>query len=189
MCRCSSPGSATRDIYFNLIDKTCLYGVMFGQLLCRTAPTANPHDAPAPDEAAHHQRRGSTRMSVDKAFREMVRNEIEAQLKPLRDLVSRLEAGTSDLDSLRNVAEQLAPLASAVGPLFGVASAGRAAPPVARPTPRRPPNPPAPARPPKGPAPPAPVPSAGAGGRRRARKPADEGGARDCAIQGCGKPS
>jgi len=119
-------------------------------------------------------------MSVDKAFREMVRNEIEAQLKPLRDLVSRLEAGTSDLDSLRNVAEQLAPLASAVGPLFGVASAGRAAAPVARRSP---------GRPPKSAAAPAPVSSSSAGGKRRGRKPADEGGARDCAIQGCGKPS
>jgi hypothetical protein len=102
-------------------------------------------------------------MSVDKAFREMVRNEIEAQLKPLRDLVSRLEAGTSDLDRLRNVAEQLAPLASAVGPLFGVAGGGGRAS-----------------------AAPAPV---STGGKKRGRKPATEGGARDCAIIGCGKPS
>ncbi|ATB29640.1 cell wall protein [Melittangium boletus] len=120
-------------------------------------------------------------MSVDKAFREMVRNEIEAQLKPLRDLVSRLEAGTSDLDSLRSVAEQLAPLASAVGPLFGVASGGgRASAPAAG---RR-----SPGRPPKSAAAPA-ASSSSAGGKRRGRKPADEGGARDCAIQGCGKPS
>ena len=115
-------------------------------------------------------------MSVDKAFREMVRNEIEAQLKPLRDLVSRLEAGTSDLDRLRNVAEQLAPLASAVGPLFGVAGgAARGAAPV-----RRGPGRPARAA--------APAPAA-AGGKRRGRKPAAEGGARECAIIGCGKPS
>ena len=59
-------------------------------------------------------------MSVDKAFREMVRNEIESQLKPLRDLVSRLEAGTSDLDALRNVVERLGPLAD----LFGAQSGG-----------------------------------------------------------------
>ncbi|MFP2909571.1 cell wall protein, partial [Pyxidicoccus sp. 3LFB2] len=58
-------------------------------------------------------------MSVDKAFRDMIRNEIDAQLKPLRDVVSRLEAGTADLDALRNVAERLAPLAEVVGPLFG----------------------------------------------------------------------
>lgn len=113
-------------------------------------------------------------MSVDKAFREMVRNEIEAQLKPLRDLVSRLEAGTADLDRLRNVAEQLAPLASAVGPLFG--ASGRT---VAAPA-RRGPGRPARA---------AAAPAAATGGKRRGRKPASEGGARECAINGCGKPS
>ncbi|WNG41294.1 cell wall protein [Archangium violaceum] len=121
-------------------------------------------------------------MSVDKAFREMVRNEIEAQLKPLRDLVSRLEAGTSDLDRLRNVAEQLAPLASAVGPLFGVAGGGggggRAAAPARR----------GPGRPARSAAA-APAPAASTGGKKRGRKPAAEGGARDCAIIGCGKPS
>lgn len=58
-------------------------------------------------------------MSVDKAFRDMIRNEIEVQLKPLRDVVARLEEGTADLDALRNVAERLAPLAEVVGPLFG----------------------------------------------------------------------
>ncbi|MFP2926471.1 cell wall protein, partial [Pyxidicoccus sp. 3LG] len=68
-------------------------------------------------------------MSVDKAFRDMIRNEIEVQLKPLRDVVSRLESGTADLDALRNVAERLAPLAEVVGPLFGAqAPAGKAAP-------------------------------------------------------------
>jgi hypothetical protein len=113
-------------------------------------------------------------MSVDKAFREMVRNEIEAQLKPLRDLVSRLEAGTSDLDSLRSVAERLAPLAEAVGPLLGTAG-GRAGTPARR----------GPGRPAKA----ASAPAAAAGGKRRGRKPAAEGGARECAIMGCGKPS
>ncbi len=115
-------------------------------------------------------------MSVDKAFREMVRNEIEAQLKPLRDLVSRLEAGTADLDRLRGVAEQLAPLASAVGPLFGVSGgSSRSAAPAKRGAGR-------PARSA------APAPAA-ASGKRRGRKPADDGGARECAIKGCGKPS
>ena len=113
-------------------------------------------------------------MSVDKAFREMVRNEIEAQLKPLRDLVSRLEAGTADLDKLRNVAEQLAPLASAMGSLSG---GGRAAAAPARRGPGRP------ARAASAPA------AAASGGKRRGRKPAAEGGARECAINGCGKPS
>ncbi|ATB44234.1 Vegetative protein [Cystobacter fuscus] len=123
-------------------------------------------------------------MSVDKAFRDMVRNEIEIQLKPLRDLVSRLEAGTSDLDSLRSVAEQLAPLASAVGPLFGVSGAQRASSAAAT---RR-----SPGRPPRASsAAPSASSSASSGGKRRGRKPAasTEGGARDCAIIGCGKPS
>ncbi|WP_257461957.1 cell wall protein [Archangium lipolyticum] len=122
-------------------------------------------------------------MSVDKAFREMVRNEIESQLKPLRELVSRLEEGTADLDKLRSVAEQLAPLASAVGPLFGVAGGGGgggAA--AARGAGRR-----GPGRPARSAAP-APV-AASSGGKKRGRKPAAEGGARDCAIIGCGKPS
>ena len=116
-------------------------------------------------------------MSVDKAFREMVRNEIESQLKPLRDLVSRLEAGTADLDRLRTVAEQLAPLAGAVGPLFGVSGASRGGAAPARRGPGRP------ARAASAPA------AVSSGGKKRGRKPSSEGGARECAINGCGKPS
>jgi hypothetical protein len=113
-------------------------------------------------------------MSVDKAFRDMIRNEIDAQLKPLRDVVSRLEAGTADLDALRNVAERLAPLAEVVGPLFGAqASAGKAV--------RR-----GPGRPPSR----AVVAAPAAVGKRRGRKPAaGNEGARECAIKNCGKPS
>ncbi|MBZ4399059.1 cell wall protein [Myxococcus sp. MISCRS1] len=117
-------------------------------------------------------------MSVDKAFRDMIRNEIEVQLKPLRDVVSRLESGTADLDALRNVAERLAPLAEVVGPLFGAqlpaAKPGRKA--VGRPA--------AAARGAVSAA--APV-----GGKRRGRKPAAAAadGSRACAIVGCGKPS
>jgi hypothetical protein len=116
-------------------------------------------------------------MSVDKAFREMVRNEIEAQLKPLRDMVSRLEEGTADLESLRSVAERLAPLAEAVGPLFGSAGGGRGPATMGRRPAGRPP-----AR--NNMAVAAPV-----GGKKRGRKPASEGGARECAIRECGKPS
>lgn len=113
-------------------------------------------------------------MSVDKAFRDMIRNEIDAQLKPLRDVVSRLEAGTADLDALRNVAERLAPLAEVVGPLFGAqAPAGKPG--------RR-----GPGRPPSRAVVAAPV----AAGKRRGRKPAaGNEGARECAIKNCGKPS
>ena len=107
-------------------------------------------------------------MSVDKAFREMIRNEIEVQLKPLRAVISRLEAGTEDLESLRSVAERLAPVADAMAPLFGAQ--------VAKPAKR-------------GPGRPAKVAAAApAGGKRRGRKPS-AGGAVECAIIDCGSPS
>jgi len=111
-------------------------------------------------------------MSVDKAFRDMIRNEIEVQLKPLRAVISRLEAGTADLDALRDVAERLAPVAQAMAPLFGaqVARAGGK----------------------RGPGRPAKVAAAApaaTGGKRRGRKPAGGEGGRDCAIIGCGSPS
>ncbi|KFE68625.1 hypothetical protein [Hyalangium minutum] len=109
-------------------------------------------------------------MSVDKAFREMIRNEIEVQLKPLRAVISRIEAGTADLESLRSVAERLAPVAAAMAPLFGAQ--------VAKPGKR------GPGRPAKVAAP-APVVT---GGKRRGRKPS-AGGASECAIIGCGSPS
>jgi hypothetical protein len=109
-------------------------------------------------------------MSVDKAFRDMIRNEIEVQLKPLRAVISRLEAGTADLDALRDVAERLAPVAQAMAPLFGAQ--------VARPAKR------GPGRPAKTAAA-APV----SGGKRRGRKPAGGEAGRDCAIIGCGSPS
>jgi hypothetical protein len=107
-------------------------------------------------------------MSVDKAFREMIRNEIEVQLKPLRAIISKLESGTSDLDALRDVAERLAPVAAAMAPLFGAQ--------VPKAAKRGPGRPPAAAKP---------VPVSG---KRRGRKPAGES-ARECAIIGCGSPS
>ncbi|SEK93349.1 hypothetical protein SAMN05444354_103105 [Stigmatella aurantiaca] len=115
-------------------------------------------------------------MSVDKAFREMIRNEIEVQLKPLRAVVSRLEAGTSDLESLRSVVERLAPVAQAISPLFGA---------QAPKTGKRPPG-----RPPRAAAPAASSASSSSGstGKRRGRKPSEDG-ARECAIRGCGSPS
>jgi hypothetical protein len=103
-------------------------------------------------------------MSVDKAFREMIRTEIEVQLKPLRDVVSRLEEGTADLDVLRNMAERLAPLFGAQLPKAGKRSPGRPARAAA------------------------PAPAA-TGGKRRGRKPAGGEGGRECAIIDCGKPS
>lgn len=59
-------------------------------------------------------------MSVDKAFREMIRNEITQQLKPLQDIVGRLQANAADVEAMREMTAALAPLAQAVGPLFGI---------------------------------------------------------------------
>jgi hypothetical protein len=120
-------------------------------------------------------------MSVDKAFREMIRNEIEVQLKPLRAVISRLEAGTSDLESLRSVVERLAPVAQAISPLFGTQTAK---------TGKRPPG-----RPPRAASSSSSSnssssssSSSGSTGKRRGRKPSEDG-ARECAIRGCGSPS
>lgn len=63
-------------------------------------------------------------MSVDAAFRQMIRAEIETQLKPLQNVVAQLERSQGDLDALRAVAAGLAPLAE----LFGVQVAIRTAP-------------------------------------------------------------
>src|ERR1700694_4726266 len=56
--------------------------------------------------------RSADDMSVEQAFRRMIRREIEAQLRPLKNIVARLQDGTSDLGVLRGLAERLSPLAS-----------------------------------------------------------------------------
>ncbi len=120
-------------------------------------------------------------MSVDKAFREMVRSEIESQTKPLRDLVSRLETGMAGLDELRSVVSQLTPLANMLGGGSGGGGGGGAS---TRGGGR------GGGRRGGGRAAAAPAAPAAGGGKRRGRKPAaDTAGARDCAIIGCGKPS
>jgi hypothetical protein len=48
-------------------------------------------------------------MSVDKAFREMIRAEVEQQLKSLQNALAR------DLGALRSLAEQLSPIAGLLG--------------------------------------------------------------------------
>ncbi len=54
-------------------------------------------------------------MSVDQAFREMIRKEIESQLRPLQNAVSRLQEGASNLGELRALAERLNPLSALLG--------------------------------------------------------------------------
>lgn len=60
-------------------------------------------------------------MSVDAAFRQMIRAEIEDQLRPLQSVVAQLEQNTADLDGLRALASLLgfsapAPRASPAAP-------------------------------------------------------------------------
>jgi hypothetical protein len=54
-------------------------------------------------------------MSIDKAFREMIRQEVELQLRPIQSAMSQLRAGTKELLALRALAERLAPLGSLLG--------------------------------------------------------------------------
>jgi hypothetical protein len=97
-------------------------------------------------------------MSVDQAFRRMIRREIENQLRPLQHVVARLQEGASDLGGLRALAERLSPLA-------GLFSSGGGEPTVQR---RR-------GRPPG---------STRAKRSRRGRRPGTAND-RGCAIKGC----
>jgi hypothetical protein len=91
----------------------------------------------------------------------MIRREIEAQLRPLKNIVARLQDGTSDLGVLKGLAERLSPFASllAAGPAVSEA-------------PRR-------GRPPG---------RISAKGVRRGRRRA-KASERGCAIKGCRNPS
>jgi hypothetical protein len=51
-------------------------------------------------------------MSVEKAFRELVRQEIEAHVRPLQSAMQRLQEGLADLGALRNA---LSPLTGLLG--------------------------------------------------------------------------
>ena len=117
-------------------------------------------------------------MSVDKAFREMIRNEIEQQLKPLRDVVSRLEAGNAELDGLRDVAERLMPFAALLGMPASTGARGGARNALQG---RR-----GPGRP-RGSGKNVVAAAAGKRGRKPAARAAE--GARACAIIDCGNPA
>jgi len=99
-------------------------------------------------------------MSVDQAFRRMIRREIEAQLRPLRNVVARMQEGASDLVGLRVLAEKLSPLA---GFFMGGTSSSSA--PVVRRRRGRPPG-------------------SGRVKSRRGRRPGTAND-RGCAIKGC----
>jgi hypothetical protein len=123
-------------------------------------------------------------MSVDKAFRDMVRGEIESQVKTLRDQLAKLEQAAEGMEDLRNVVDRLSPLADLLGGGGGGGGGGMGARPAAKKAAAKPAARPAPKA---APPPPAPMASSSAGGKRRGRKPAE--GVRICAIIGCGKPA
>jgi hypothetical protein len=54
-------------------------------------------------------------MSVDKAFREMIRTEVEVLIRPLQNAVARLQEGNGELSSLRALASRLEPLGALLG--------------------------------------------------------------------------
>ncbi len=99
-------------------------------------------------------------MSVDQAFRRMIRREIEAQLRPLQHVVARLQEGASDLVGLRALAERLSPLAG-----FFMGGSSSSSEPVVRRRRGRPPG-------------------SGRVKSRRGRRPGTAND-RSCAIRGC----
>ena len=54
-------------------------------------------------------------MSVDRAFRNMIRNEIAELIRPLQSAVARLQEGSSELRALKDLANRLAPLTTLLG--------------------------------------------------------------------------
>jgi hypothetical protein len=58
-------------------------------------------------------------MSVDKAFREMIRHEVETQLRPVREAMVRLQQQSASLHAVEDLANQLAPLTSLLSTLVG----------------------------------------------------------------------
>jgi hypothetical protein len=55
-------------------------------------------------------------VSVDKAFREMIRDEVESQLRPVREAMVKVRQQMEDLGALEDLAAQLAPLVSILTP-------------------------------------------------------------------------
>jgi hypothetical protein len=58
-------------------------------------------------------------MSVENAFRALIRNEIESQLAPFREAVDLLRAHSADLQALGALAHQLSPITAFLSPYVG----------------------------------------------------------------------
>ncbi|MGQ0507109.1 MAG: cell wall protein [Myxococcaceae bacterium] len=54
-------------------------------------------------------------MSVERAFRDIIRDEIQSQLRPFQSVLAQLQTGTDDLAQVRTLVEGLKPLASLLG--------------------------------------------------------------------------
>jgi hypothetical protein len=109
-------------------------------------------------------------MSLDKAFRDMIRAEVESQLRPLQQAVRDLQVGMGDVEQMRAAAEALVPIANFMGQFVGMKGLPAELP-ARRGTGKR------------GAA------AAPAGeGKKRGRKAEDSTGLA-CAIKGCGRPS
>jgi hypothetical protein len=64
-------------------------------------------------------------MSVEDAFRALIRNEIESQLGPFREAMGVLRARSADLEALGALAQQLWPITALFAPAGGQPSAPR----------------------------------------------------------------
>jgi hypothetical protein len=106
-------------------------------------------------------------MSLDKAFRDMVRAEVEAQMRPLQQALGQLQSSLGDMQQMQ----------SALEPVLRFMSGFSGAP---LPQPAR-----------RGPGRPRKVAAevaAPSGGKRRGRRPSQTSG-QPCAVIGCGRPS
>jgi hypothetical protein len=110
-------------------------------------------------------------MSFEKPLREMIRRELETQLRPIQKSIAQLERSLASLAGLREVTDQLSPLLGQQGHEVVRRAQAQAAPPRAAPQRTA-----APAR----------VPAAAPAPRAKAAAPAAE---RRCAVIGCKRPS
>ncbi len=54
-------------------------------------------------------------MSVERAFRDMLREEIKSQLQPVHSALAQLQAGSAEFGQVRNLVDELRPLATLLG--------------------------------------------------------------------------
>ncbi len=119
-------------------------------------------------------------MSLEKALRDMVRQELAVVLSPLREAVGRMEGSLGALDSLRAISERLIPLSSRLGSMAGVRSLVEKAAPAQTPAQ-------APARGRGRPPARAKVPAPAVEAKAPRARETEEG--RACAVKNCSRPA